>query len=85
MDLDPEAWLPHLAQAALLEWDMSSSALQADFQRENAGTLAGIAAQLRSANVPVCTTMVIDDIIYWKLFQPEPEARKFHSILAQSA
>jgi hypothetical protein len=71
VDLDPEAWLPYLVQAALLQWDMSSSTLQADFQRENAGTLARITAQLRSAHVPVCTTMVLDDIIYWKLFQPE--------------
>jgi hypothetical protein len=71
VDLDPEAWLSHLVQAALLQWDMSSSTLQADFQRENAGTLASITTRLRSAHVPVCTTMVIDDIIHWKLFQPE--------------
>jgi hypothetical protein len=50
---------------------LSSTTLQAGFARENAGTLAHITTQLRSANVPVCTTMVLDGIIHWKLLQSE--------------
>jgi hypothetical protein len=70
VDLAPEAWLPYLAEAALLQWDTASSTFQADFAQENAETLARITDQLRSADVPVCTTMVLDDIIHWKLFRP---------------
>ncbi len=69
--LTPKEWISYIAESALLQFDMSSSTLQADFERENIETLARIADQLRSANVPVCTTMVVDDVIQLKLFQPE--------------
>ena len=70
-NLAPEEWLPYIVEAALLQWDFSSSTLQADFETDNLETLVRITDQLRSANVPVCTSMVIDDIIQWKLFHPE--------------
>jgi hypothetical protein len=70
-ELTPEEWLPHIVEAGLLQWDFSSNTLQADFKQENLETLCHITEQLRSANVPVCTTMVIDDVIQLKLFDPE--------------
>lgn len=70
-DLTPEEWIPYVAGAVLLQLDMSSRTLQADFEMAHAETLAHIAEQLRSAQIPVCTTMVIDDVIQWKLFKPE--------------
>ena len=70
-DLTPEEWIPYVAGTVLLQMDMSSRTLQADFEMAHAETLARIAEQLRSAQVPVCTTMVVDDVIQWKLFQPE--------------
>ena len=70
-DLAPAEWLPYLAETALLQWELSSSTLQADLEREHGVTLAHITDQLRSAQVPVCTTMVLDDIIHWKLFRPD--------------
>jgi hypothetical protein len=69
--LIPEEWLLYIIESALRQLDLSSGTLQADFERDNLETLARITGQLRSANVPVCTTMVIDDVIQWKLFQPE--------------
>ena len=81
-DLTPAEWLPYIAESALLQLDLSSNTLQAHFKENHLETLARITDQLRSANVPVCTTMVIDDIIQWKLFRPEaflerPENRYF--------
>jgi hypothetical protein len=70
-DLSPEAWLSYVAETALLQWDFSSGTDPADFEAENVETLAHITEQLRTAKVPVCTTLVIDDVIQWKLFQPE--------------
>lgn len=70
-ELVPEDWLPYIAESALLQLDMSSSALQADFKADHLETMRYITDRLRSANVPVCTTMVIDDVIQWKLFRPE--------------
>lgn len=70
-ELTPEEWIPYVAGAVLLQLDMSSRTLQADFEVAHAETLARMAEQLRSAQVPVCTTMVLDDVIQWKLFKPE--------------
>jgi len=68
--LSSEEWLPYIIEAALLQWDFSSSTFQAEFEIDNLETLASITDQLRSANVPICTTMVVDDVIQWKLFHP---------------
>jgi hypothetical protein len=54
-----------------LELDLSSNTIVIDFETENAATLIDINRQLRNAHIPVCTTMVVDDVIQWKLFQPE--------------
>jgi len=66
--LTPEAWLSHVVGAALAQWDLSSPSLLTDVQAADADTLKSIADRLRTADVPVCTTMVIDDVIQRKLF-----------------
>jgi hypothetical protein len=70
-DLTPEEWLSYIAETALLQWDLSSDTDPAAFEAKNLTTLVRITGQLRSANVPVCTTLVIDGVIQWKLFHPE--------------
>jgi imidazolonepropionase-like amidohydrolase len=70
-DLTPEEWLSYVVETALHQWDLSSDTDPADFEAENRMTLVRITEQLRSADVPVCTTLVIDDVIQWKLFHPE--------------
>lgn len=84
MQLSPEAWMAYIVESALRQFDLSSSTLQADFEAENRASLNIIAEQLRTAQVPVCTTMVLDDVIQLKLFQPDvflarPENRYFES------
>jgi hypothetical protein len=63
VSLSSEEWLPYIIEAALLQWDFSSSSFQAEFEIDNLETLASITDRLRSANVPICTTMVVDDVI----------------------
>ncbi|MFN2227656.1 MAG: amidohydrolase family protein [Anaerolineae bacterium] len=70
-DLAPAEWLPYIVEAALGQWDLSSGGLPAGFEAQHTATLASITDRLRSAGVPVCTTMDIDDIIQWKLFRVE--------------
>ena len=84
-DLTPEEWLAHISEAAMLQWDLSADANREDSEVKDPATLARIAGQLRSAKVPVCTTLVIDDVIQCKLFQPEaflsrPENRYLPSV-----
>jgi len=83
--LSSEEWLPYIIEAALLQWDFSSSTFQADFEIDNLETLASITDRLRSANVPVCTTMVVDDVIQWKLFHPEAFLRRSENQYLPSA
>jgi len=82
--LSPEDWIVYLIESFMLQVDPSSSTLQADFEMENLATLMGIAAQLRTEQVPVCTTMVVDDVIQLKLFHSDvfldrPENKFFKS------
>ena len=69
--LAPEEWLGCVVEAVQAQWDLSGDGLPAGFEPENGDALARIAARLRLAEVPVCTTMVLDDVIQWKLFRPE--------------
>ena len=82
--LSSEVWIAYIIESALLQFDLASSTLQTDFEMENLAALERISTQLRSAQVPVCTTMVVDDVIQMKLFQPDaflerPENRYFES------
>ena len=84
-NLTPEEWLRYIIEAALVQWDFSSSTFQAEFEIDNLETLASITDRLRSANVPVCTTMVVDDVIQWKLFHPEAFLRRSENQYLPSA
>ena len=69
--LGPEEWLPYLIGSAIQQFEISVGFNEADFNRQHVETLERIIEQLRSAGAPVCTTMVIDDVIQLKLFQPQ--------------
>jgi Amidohydrolase family len=68
--LSPEAWLFYLAQTVENHIDTSSPTMPADFEKVNAERLAVITTQLNAEEIPVCTTMVVDDVIQQKLFTP---------------
>lgn len=84
MQLTSDEWISYIIESILQQLDLSSGNLQGDFEMENFATLAHITAQLQTAQVPVCTTMVVDEVIQLKLFQPEaflerPENKYFES------
>jgi hypothetical protein len=70
-DLTHAEWLPYIAESALHQLDLSSGTLLKDFEVENIKTRDRISNKLQAADISVCTTMVIDDVIMLKLFQPE--------------
>ena len=83
-ELSPEEWMVYLIESFMMKNDPTSNTLEADFKMENHATLAEITAQLRTEEVPVCTTMVVDDVIQLKLFRTDefldrPENRFFES------
>jgi len=69
--LAPNEWSNYLGASAIHQFDPSSRSLWVDFQEENQNTLDRIAHRLQIGQVPVCTTMVIDDIIQLKLFHQD--------------
>ena len=69
--LAPAEWLGYVIDSARAQWDLTRGSLPARFDGDYGPALARIAGQLRSAGVPVCTTMVIDDVIQRKLYRPD--------------
>jgi len=69
--LSPEGWMAYIIKSTLRQFDMTSNSLHTDFEIENHTTLEMVTEQLRTAEVPVCTTMVLDDVIQLKLFGPD--------------
>jgi hypothetical protein len=78
--LEPDEWVPYLAELAVEQFEISSHIDGGDFDRTHGGTIEQVVEQLLSAEAPVCTTMSIDDVIQLKLFHPQsflerPESR----------
>ena len=70
-DLQPEQWLPYIIKSAIQQNNRSH-----DFEVENLSSaqikrLTMLVSKLKSANIPVCTTLVIDEVIVQKLFAPK--------------
>ena len=64
-------WLPFVIGRVLQQFDISAGFDRDDFLAEYGDRLATVVGLLRSNQVPVCTTMIIDDRIVEKLFAPE--------------
>jgi hypothetical protein len=64
-------WLPYLIGCVLQQYDIASGFDPGDFQTRYGGRLATLISLLQSNNIPLCTTMFIDDLIVEKLFVPE--------------
>jgi imidazolonepropionase-like amidohydrolase len=63
-------WLPYLIGCVLRQYDISSGFDLGDFQTRYGDRLATVISILQSNNIPLCTTMIIDDRIVEKLFEP---------------
>lgn len=69
--LSSNEWIGYLSETAMQQFDPKEFTNMISFEKENSALIQNIAYQLRSAQVPVCSTMVVDDIIQLKLFQPD--------------
>ena len=70
-NLNPEGWLPYVIGKAIQQNNISSGFDIKDLNSEQRERLSSIINKLKSANIPVCTTLVVDDVIVQKLFEPE--------------
>jgi imidazolonepropionase-like amidohydrolase len=64
----PDAWIAHLIQTALEQFNFTSAFDWADFSRQHAESMRYVIDQLEAYGAPVCTTLVVDDVIQHKVF-----------------
>ena len=69
--LAQEDWFPYLIGCIFQQYDIASGFDPGDFQTRYGDRLATVISLLQSSNIPLCTTMIVDDLIVEKLFTPE--------------
>ena len=70
-NLNPEAWLPYIINNAMQQNKMSLGFNINDLNNDQSERLVALINKLKPAHIPVCTTLVVDDIIVQKLFKPD--------------
>ncbi|MBT8365272.1 MAG: amidohydrolase family protein, partial [Deltaproteobacteria bacterium] len=70
-NLNPDEWLPYIINNAIQQNKISSDFDIKDFNENQRERLSSIISKLKSTNIPVCTTLIVDDVIVQKLFEPD--------------
>jgi hypothetical protein len=70
-NLNPEEWLPYIINHAIQQNKISAGFDLKNITKNQKNRLFSIINKLNSANIPVCTTLVVDDVVVQKLFEPE--------------
>jgi imidazolonepropionase-like amidohydrolase len=65
-----EDWPGYLIGCVLQQYDIASGFDPGDFQTRYGDRLATVISLLQSRNIPLCTNMIVDDLIVEKLFKP---------------
>lgn len=70
-DLKGRKWIQYVIKAAVQQSrDLFSADIKA-LEKRFAENILDVANKLKSANIPVCTTLVVDDVLVKKLFEPK--------------
>jgi hypothetical protein len=70
-NLNPDEWLPYIINNAIQQHKISSGFDVKDINENQRERLSSIISKLKSTNIPVCTTLIVDDVIVQKLFEPD--------------
>jgi imidazolonepropionase-like amidohydrolase len=70
-NLQPDEWLPYIIKNAMQQNNISPAFDIDSLSVAQKKRFTAVVNKLKSANIPVCTTMVLDDVIVQKLFTPE--------------
>jgi hypothetical protein len=70
-NLKPKEWLPYIIKHAMQQNKMSLGFNINDLNNDQSARLASIINKLKTANIPICTTLTVDDVIVQKLFKPD--------------
>ena len=70
-DLPWDEWSPYIIGAAVQQVDISGAFDAAAYEAQLEEMLPAVVRKLQSADTPVCTTMIVADLILEKLFEPD--------------
>jgi hypothetical protein len=70
-NLNPKAWLPYIINNAMQQNKIYLGFNINDLNNDQSERLASLINKLKSAHIPVCTTLTVDDVIVQKLFEPD--------------
>jgi hypothetical protein len=70
-NLSPDEWLSYIINEAIKQYQVSSEFNIKDLNNDQKARFFSIINKLKYANIPVCTTLVVDDVIVQKLFEPD--------------
>jgi len=65
----PDAWLEHLIQSAMNQFDFTSAFDELQFTLQHAESMQHVIDELHVYKTPICTTMVVDEVIQQKIFK----------------
>lgn len=71
LDLKPDAWLPYLIQSAIQQNNISAGFDIKNINENQKTRISTVINRVKSAGIPVCTTLVVDKVIVQKLFEPD--------------
>lgn len=71
MTLPAKKWLPFVIGNVLKQYDISKGFEEKDFQLNYGKTLSDIIRKVKSAKIPICTTLSVGYVIIQKLFDHE--------------
>jgi len=70
-NLKPEEWLPYVIDQAMQQNDFSAGFDIAKISQSQRKRLSAVIHKMKSADIPICSTLVVDDVIVQKLFNPD--------------
>jgi imidazolonepropionase-like amidohydrolase len=70
-ELGQHTWLPYIIGAAYEQTDVAGGFDAGQFRQERGEALEDVVRRVRASDVPVCTTLVVGEVIGMKLFEPD--------------
>lgn len=70
-DLTGREWMPYIIRTAFKQSEPYMRYSRAELEEKFGGRVSFVASRVHSANVPVCTTLYLDEVIVEKLHEPE--------------
>ncbi len=69
--MNPKQWISYLIEAAVGQYKTSFGLDIEDLKNRHGEEISVVMSKLQSADIPICTTLVVGEVIVRKLFEPE--------------